>query len=253
MKNSKKGFTLTEVLIVTAIIVILGGAAIAGIAVSIKNAQDSSNDLKSKQGENWESEAVLEVKKTKVGLGVEQIYEESADTPAPTNAATSNNEELSSTPTDTPATTPDGSSGTGGGSGSTDTGSDSTGTGTGSTGTGTGSTGSGGSSSSAAGSTQTNLSDLPSSSVKTDNWGRNVVIANTPLPVGWSEQGYSTVEIVIECDGNVEGLNGADNCSATYSGNTVTLTVTDVNQSNIAARIYTSSGSAKVVSVTGYN
>ena len=94
MKNSKKGFTLTEVLIVTAIIVILSGAAIAGIAVSIQQAQKRGQDLKNSQGENWESEAVLEVKKTKIELGNEQFYEESADTPTPTGAASSDKETL---------------------------------------------------------------------------------------------------------------------------------------------------------------
>ena len=103
MKNSKKGFTLTEILIVTAIIVILSGAAIAGIAVSIQQAQKRGQDLKNSQGENWESEAVLEVKKTKIELGNEQFYEESADTPTPTGAAT---DKLESTPTSTPASTP---------------------------------------------------------------------------------------------------------------------------------------------------
>ena len=94
MKNSKKGFTLTEILIVTAIIVILSGAAIAGIAVSIQQAQKRGQDLKNSQGENWESEAVLEVKKTKIELGNEQFYEESADTPTPTGAASSDKETL---------------------------------------------------------------------------------------------------------------------------------------------------------------
>ena len=163
MKNSKKGFTLTEVLIVTAIIVILGGAAVAGIAVSIQNTKERGEAFAQSQGENWESEAVLEVKKTKVGLGVEQIYEESADTPAPDNGSTSDDKDLESTPTDapadtpastpadTPATTP-GSSGTGStGTGSTGTGS----TGTGSTGTGSGSTGTGSGSSTSSGVTVT--------------------------------------------------------------------------------------------------
>ncbi|MBR5358419.1 MAG: prepilin-type N-terminal cleavage/methylation domain-containing protein [Clostridiales bacterium] len=155
MKNSKKGFTLTEIIIVTAIIVILGGAAIAGIAVSIKNAKDRGDDLKNSQGENWESEAVLEVKKTKVGLGVEQIYEESADTPAPTNAASSN--EVTSTPTDAPTGTPADTPATTPGSGSTGSGSGSTGTGSGSgsTGTGSGSTGTNSGSSNAGASTKT--------------------------------------------------------------------------------------------------
>ena len=92
MKNSKKGFTLTEVLIVTAIIVILSGAAIAGIAVTVSNAKERGEKIQASQGVNWESEAVLKVKKTKIELGNEQIYEESADTPTPGNAAENTDE-----------------------------------------------------------------------------------------------------------------------------------------------------------------
>ena len=94
MKNSKKGFTLTEILIVTAIIVIVSGAAIAGIAVTVANAQKRGQNFQAQQGENWESAAVLKVKNTKIDLDNEQTYEESADTPAPTAAASSDNKEL---------------------------------------------------------------------------------------------------------------------------------------------------------------
>ncbi|MBQ7627907.1 MAG: prepilin-type N-terminal cleavage/methylation domain-containing protein [Clostridiales bacterium] len=142
MKNSKKGFTLTEILIVTAIIVILSGAAIAGVAVTIANANERGQHIQQQQGVNWESEAVLKVKNTKIELGNEQIYEESADTPTPTAGATSDSETLDEgTPTPTAGS---GSAGTGTDSGSTDTGTDtgSTGTNTGSTGTNTGSSGS---------------------------------------------------------------------------------------------------------------
>ena len=133
MKNSKKGFTLTEILIVTAIIVIISGAAIAGIAVTIKNAKERGEYIQGKQGVNWESEAVLKVKNTKIELGNEQIYEESADTPAPTAGASSDTEEMD-----------DGSS-TGGDSTGTDsgTGSDSTGGSTGDSGSATGGSSSG--------------------------------------------------------------------------------------------------------------
>ncbi|MBR6210409.1 MAG: prepilin-type N-terminal cleavage/methylation domain-containing protein [Clostridiales bacterium] len=94
MKNSKKGFTLTEVLIVTAIIVIVSGAAIAGIAVTVANANERGQNFQAQQGENWESAAVLKVKNTKIELDNEQTYEESADTPAPTAGVTSDKEDL---------------------------------------------------------------------------------------------------------------------------------------------------------------
>ena len=92
MKNSKKGFTLTEILIVTAIIVIVSGAAIAGIAVTVANAQKRGQNFQAQQGENWESAAVLKVKNTKIELGNEQFYEESAGTPTPGNVAENTDE-----------------------------------------------------------------------------------------------------------------------------------------------------------------
>ena len=107
MKNSKKGFTLTEVLIVTAIIVIVSGAAIAGIAVTVANANERGQNFQAQQGENWESAAVLKVKNTKIDLGDEQTYEESAGTPTPTGVASSDNKELDGEDDPNPSPDPD--------------------------------------------------------------------------------------------------------------------------------------------------
>ena len=235
MRNSKRGFTLTEIIVVIAIIVIVASAAFVGIAVVVDNAK--TNEQKGWRDENsrelFEVEAWKEV--DALTKDAARFFDVTKYKPAtPSNTPTP-------TPSPTPTTAPVNT-------GTTETSKETEGTTTTSeeteaTTTTTASTGGG---------PQTNLKDLPDSTVKTDNWGRNVVIANTPLPSGWSSQGYKKVVIVIECDGNIEGLNGVDNCKETHSGKTVTLTATDPNQTSISARIYTSSGSAKVVSINGY-
>jgi prepilin-type N-terminal cleavage/methylation domain-containing protein len=147
MKNSKKGFTLSEVLIVVAIIVIVSAAGMAGIAIAVQDANARGEKIQQLHGEgNWEAEANQKIKENVPVAGDDEVLEESLDTPAPTAGATSDSETLDEgTPTPTAGS---GSAGTG-----TDSGSTGTGTGggttdadTGSTGTGTG-TGSGSSSS----------------------------------------------------------------------------------------------------------
>ena len=241
MRNSKRGFTLTEIIVVIAIIVIVASAAFVGIAVVIDNAKDT--EKKSWRDENsrelFEVEAWDEVDDWT--YNVARFFDASTYTPVHTSTPTPT---PTTAPTATPTTVPQNGSSSSSSSTNTPTPSPTaTNTPTATPTPTTASTGGG---------PQTNLKDLPDSTVKTDNWGRNVVIANTPLPSGWSSQGYKKVVIVIECDGNIEGLNGVDNCKETHSGKTVTLTVTDPNQTNIGARIYTSSGSAKVVSINGY-
>ena len=138
MKNSKKGFTLSEVLIVVAIIVIVSAAGMAGIAIAVQDANARGEKIQQLHGEgNWEAEANQKIKENVPVAGDDEVLEESLDTPAPTAGATSDSETLDEgTPTPTA-----GSSSTGTDSGSTGTGTDtgSTGTNTGSTGTNTGS------------------------------------------------------------------------------------------------------------------
>ena len=51
---SKKGFTLTEIVIVVAIIVIISAAAFVGVAVTLKRANDSRTLLNEQKGDNFE-------------------------------------------------------------------------------------------------------------------------------------------------------------------------------------------------------
>lgn len=57
-RNSKKGFTLTEIMIVVAIFVIVSAAAFVGIAITLNNAKDNSARLKAEHDrDNFELEA----------------------------------------------------------------------------------------------------------------------------------------------------------------------------------------------------
>ena len=138
MKNSKKGFTLSEVLIVVAIIVIVSAAGMAGIAIAVQDANARGEKIQQLHGEgNWEAEANQKIKENVPVAGNDEVLEESLDTPAPTAGATSDSETLDEgTPTPTAGSsstgTDSGSTGTGTGTGSTDTNTGSTGTNTGS-------------------------------------------------------------------------------------------------------------------------
>ena len=60
MRN-KKGFTLAEVLIVVAIIVILAGATAVGVVSWLNNAKNAQNNVLSNNGDNFENAARLAV------------------------------------------------------------------------------------------------------------------------------------------------------------------------------------------------
>ena len=80
MKISKKGFTLTEIIIVVAIIVIISGAAIAGVAVTIAQANERGEQMYNLYGEgNWEKEANATIAALKPTLGDEKTYEADVD------------------------------------------------------------------------------------------------------------------------------------------------------------------------------
>ena len=61
MSNSKRGFTLTEILIVTAIVVIVSAAAFTGVAITLSRARDTQKNLKENNGDNFENAARSEV------------------------------------------------------------------------------------------------------------------------------------------------------------------------------------------------
>ena len=92
MKNSKKGFTLTELMIVVAIIVIVSAAGMAGIAIAVQDANARGEKIQQLHGEgNWEAAANQKIKDNVPTLGPQDEYEESLDTPStstPTPTAT---------------------------------------------------------------------------------------------------------------------------------------------------------------------
>ena len=57
MSISKRGFTLTEIIVVVAIMVVVASAAFVGIAVTINRANDTSARLQRENGSNFENEA----------------------------------------------------------------------------------------------------------------------------------------------------------------------------------------------------
>ena len=61
MSNSKRGFTLTEILIVTAIVVLVSAAAFTGVAITLSRARETQKNLKENNGDNFENAARSEV------------------------------------------------------------------------------------------------------------------------------------------------------------------------------------------------
>ena len=107
MKNSKKGFTLTEVMIVVAIIVIVSAAGMAGIAIAVQDANARGEKIQQLHGEgNWEAAANQKIKDNVPTLGPQDEYEESLDTPSTSTPTPTATDKPESTPTSTPASTP---------------------------------------------------------------------------------------------------------------------------------------------------
>ena len=75
MKNllkNRKGFTLTEILLVVAIVVILSGATVIGVASWVNSAQATASKAKNDSA-NFEADAVLEVNKKKGYVNSEAV------------------------------------------------------------------------------------------------------------------------------------------------------------------------------------
>jgi prepilin-type N-terminal cleavage/methylation domain-containing protein len=103
----RRGFTLLEIIVVVAIIVVLSGAAFVGVAVTLERAKNKG-DAASAHGQDFEDVAWNQVREIAVGAAdFFQIYEYTPQTPAPTPADGENEEELSSnSPTSSPTPTP---------------------------------------------------------------------------------------------------------------------------------------------------
>ena len=112
MRNSKRGFTLTEMIIVVAIIVIVASAAFVGVAVVLNKARTAQGDLNRTHGtdvdgkELFEAEAWEEI--DQITKDAANFFDVSLYKPVHTNTPTA-----TPTPTETPNA--------GGGGGSTNT------------------------------------------------------------------------------------------------------------------------------------
>ena len=111
MRNSKRGFTLTEIIIVVAIIVIVSSAAFVGVAVVLQKARDNSDEVNRRHGTDadgkdlFEAEAWGEI--DELTKDAANFFDVALYKPVHTNTPT-----VTPTPTDTPSN--------GGGGGSSD-------------------------------------------------------------------------------------------------------------------------------------
>ena len=102
MRNSKRGFSLTELIIVVAIIVIVASAAFVGVAVVLENAKNSSDEVNRRHGrdesgkELFEAEAWVEI--DELTKDAANFFDVSLYKPVHTSTPT-----VTPTPTDTPA------------------------------------------------------------------------------------------------------------------------------------------------------
>jgi prepilin-type N-terminal cleavage/methylation domain-containing protein len=72
MRNGKRGFTLTEIVVVVAVIVILASASVLGIIVTVNKAQYQADQLEENNGANFEYQAWKKV--NTLGKGLAKSY-----------------------------------------------------------------------------------------------------------------------------------------------------------------------------------
>ena len=80
---NKKGFTLSELLMVIAIIVILSGATMIGVVSTINKTRENAAKLEENNGDNFESEAMVAVESAKGTVPSHVVNQEKVDTPTP--------------------------------------------------------------------------------------------------------------------------------------------------------------------------
>ena len=86
MKNNKKGFSLAEVMIVVAIMVILTGATAVGIVSWLNSAKSTAANLEQNNGDHFEESAINEIKKIAGTAGSHVVQQTKVNTPAVTQA-----------------------------------------------------------------------------------------------------------------------------------------------------------------------
>ena len=102
----RRGFTLVEIIVVVAIIVVLSGAAFVGVAVTVERAKNKG-DAVSDHAADFEDDAWNQVREIAVGAAdFFEIYEYTPETPTPTPEDEDEEEEEEETPTTSPTPTP---------------------------------------------------------------------------------------------------------------------------------------------------
>lgn len=100
---NKKGFTLSELLMVIAIIVILSGATMIGVVSTINKTRENAAKLEENNGDNFESEAMMAVESAKGTAPSHVVNQEKVDTPTPAET-TQTPAETTKTPAETTKT-----------------------------------------------------------------------------------------------------------------------------------------------------
>lgn len=103
IRKSRRGFTLLEIVIVVAIIVIVAGAAFLGVTVTLKRANNARNQLIKNKGDNFEVNARNEIEHLKADPNFTPIQEY---TPEGENDEVNNQPGNKNSPTPTPTNTP---------------------------------------------------------------------------------------------------------------------------------------------------
>lgn len=97
MTKNRKGFSLAEMVIVIAIIVILAGASAVGVVAWVQNANKTKEKLEAENGDNFEVSALAEVASAVPSAPSYVIPKETAETPAEEETTTVKQEDPTTT------------------------------------------------------------------------------------------------------------------------------------------------------------
>jgi prepilin-type N-terminal cleavage/methylation domain-containing protein len=244
MKNllkNKKGFTLAEILLVVAIIVVLSGATMIGIASMVNRSKATASIAQSKSAD-FEADAVLEVNKKKGLLAEGPVETETLETGNDTGTGSGDTGTGTGTGSgDTGTGTGTGDTGTGTGTGSGDTGTGTgtgdsdtgtgtgtgdtdTGTGDGDTGTGTGDTDTGTGTSSGTGFPRITSASAPNGIELSGSDSANPNNGGVSFKLTQDMTNHNKVTVTVTCNGNTfhHGWNLGNNAVVSNNGHTIT-------------------------------
>lgn len=252
IRNSKRGFTLTEIIVVVAIIVIVSAAAFVGIAITINNAKANSAKVAARHGQDSDGKELFEAEAwdavDSLAKGAAKFFDVATYDPdtSPNNVTVdeqSTNGDLSGNSTggggDTSSATPTKPAAATSTPVPTNTPVPTTppaptkkpGTTTTISGTST-------------------VTNLPNANAPENNyytWDAPVIETKVSVP---STSDYSTVTIVIKYSSPVTKINSAWNGDYSLDSSGTTMTVTTTPGSDFGVQAYTG-GNAEVVSIMG--